>query len=125
MVHQIMNFHVLDVDNPVHNEITMCLNHTTNQIHAAYWYDQTEHGKIITLSDNADLSTTYHNYHYFWNETEINFMLDATSLWRITSSESKLPTEACQIKIILRPTKNPTYDGASYLSIQKISWKPQ
>ena len=82
------------VGSPQHNEITYCVNHTSNQIHAGYWYDSTEHGKIIQLSNDIDLNNEYHDFHYFWNETEINFMFDAESVWRITSKESKLPTEA-------------------------------
>ena len=110
-------------DNPVHNEIAMCVNHTSNQIHCAYWYNNKMNRKIITIND-VNLEESYHDYHFKWSDSVLEYFYDDETLWKITNNESELPYESCSIRIILRPTGDPTYKGPAYFFVDKFSWNP-
>ena len=112
-------------DNPIHNEIAMCVNHDSTQIHCGYWYDNTENIKIVSNS-NQSVAQTYNNFHFHWNSKEILYMLGDDTLWHVTSDDpKKLPYEPCSLRVILRPTDNSTFEGPSYLFIESFSYETE
>ena len=112
---------------PIHNEIAMCVSHDSTQIHCGYWYNNTANvQKTANINSSQNVAQTYNNFHFHWNSKEILYMLGDETLWHVTSDDPKLlPYHACQVRIILRPIHNSTYQGPSYLFIESFSYQEE
>ena len=101
----------------------MCVNYNSNQLHCAYWYDNTMHRNIVTLDDNIILAESYHNFHFKWTNNTVEYFLDDKTLWKVTNDDyKKIPYEPCSVKIILRPTDSDGYQFPAYLYVDKFSY---
>ena len=112
------------IGSPVHNEIAMCIDYDSNQLHCAYWYDSTMHRNIVTLDGSVILAESYHNFHFKWTNNTVEYFLDDKTMWKVTSNDpKKVPYEPCNIKIILRPTGSNTYQEPAYLFVDEFSYQ--
>ena len=108
------------VDNPVHNEVTMCWNATSNQVHFGYWYNELEHETVYNLG--FDASKSFHEYSVVWAPDRIDWFVDGKLAHRDTGVAYKtIPWEAGQAILILRP-KSPEYDGDGEFDIGWVSY---
>ena len=110
-------------DHPIHNEIAICVDYNSNQYHAAYWTNNTMNRRIVTLDKDVILAESYHDFHFEWTDKSLVYGLDDTTIWEIDVNDPKqVPFEMCNMRIILRPTHNETYQGPSYLFIEQYSY---
>eukprot|EP00730_Choanoeca_flexa_P015552 TRINITY_DN7168_c0_g1_i1.p2 TRINITY_DN7168_c0_g1~~TRINITY_DN7168_c0_g1_i1.p2 ORF type:complete len:292 (+),score=4.61 TRINITY_DN7168_c0_g1_i1:1378-2253(+) len=102
-------------DDPFHNEMAICWNTSSTQIHFAYWYDSKMHREILPLG--FDATQDFHVYGFNWLPDRIEWIVDDqvrhTSHGEVNKTIPYLPT---QLVHILRPLSLP-WDGPAVMDI--------
>ncbi len=108
-------------DAPVHNEISMCWEATTQStLGAAYWYSAAEEKTDVQLP--FDASQGVHNWTVVWAPSSITWMVDGKVLHTDSGQAGKtIPYEPQQLSLITRP-RDSTYDGDAVFTVKSFSY---
>ncbi len=114
------------IDQPVHNEITMCFaaDDSTSTVHCSYWYDGNAH--IDSVKVNFDWAQAFHTYEVIWAPSFISYFADGKLLVNVTGIAQKtIPYLAGQALVILRPLDSASTSDTTLFNIQTMSYSSE